>query len=241
MSSDERSDDEHGNGNGEDAGDIAWLLARERGEPLPALTPERAAAYDKLREELASLPELSPPAGWQERVLAAIDAPKAAPVVDEVAARRARRRSPLVYAVPIAAAAAAALVWWATRPKGPPPQLAELDPIEVRHGDVVRSTEPAVGDTLVIKARLVHGELRVYRGSRVLIARCPGFHACKTSRAEGVTTYTVDVPLDAPGEYRAIVLAGKAIPDPMGRMDADLELATRAGVVVKTGAPIEVR
>lgn len=62
---------------GHDDDDHAWLLARERGEPVPPLSPDRAGRYAQLGTLIADLPTMPPGLvdreGWEQDVLAAID------------------------------------------------------------------------------------------------------------------------------------------------------------------------
>src|SRR5437762_10951452 len=65
-------------GRPDDEDDQAWLLARERGEPRPAISEVRARHYAQLSKLIAELPAL--PAGtvrregWDQAVLSTIDA-----------------------------------------------------------------------------------------------------------------------------------------------------------------------
>lgn len=72
MSEDEREDHE----------DVAWLLARERGQPGPAVSPATEARYAWLQGMIADLPAtpagVTARTGWEQDVLAAIDAEEAA-------------------------------------------------------------------------------------------------------------------------------------------------------------------
>src|ERR1043166_7473252 len=87
--------------------DRAWLLARERGEPLPVVSEASARRYAQLGALIAALP--AAPAGtedrpgWEQDVLAAIDAEASR---STVMARRRRR----VATLAACAAAAVAIV-----------------------------------------------------------------------------------------------------------------------------------
>ena len=122
--------------------DHAWLLARERGEPAPAISEARASRYAQLGTLIADLP--ATPAGtvedegWEQDVLAAIDAeasrsagPSPAPTVTDepaprppIVATRHRRRMATAAAV-FAMAAGAALVVFT---RGAPVATDEVDP-----------------------------------------------------------------------------------------------------------------
>src|ERR1043165_3583856 len=118
-------------GRPDDEDEHAWLLARERGEPGPAISEVRARHYAQLGTLIAGLPDL--PAGtvrrggWEQAVLSAIDAEigqPAAPngtslavVTDETPAqrptttRRHRRRATVAAAVCVMAASVAIVVF----------------------------------------------------------------------------------------------------------------------------------
>jgi hypothetical protein len=122
--------------------DLAWLLARERGEPAPTISEARASRYAQLGTLIADLP--ATPAGtvehegWEQDVLAAIDAEASRPacqstsptVTDEPlpkappAATRHRRRMATAAAV-FAMAASVALVVFMRRAPG---TTDEVDP-----------------------------------------------------------------------------------------------------------------
>ena len=127
-----------------DDDDHAWLLARERGEPAPAISEARASRYAQLDTLIADLP--ATPAGtvedegWEQDVLAAIDAEASRPAgpsriptatVTEgplpkapAAPMRHRRRMATAAAV-FAMAASAALVVFVRRTPG---TTDEVDP-----------------------------------------------------------------------------------------------------------------
>jgi hypothetical protein len=97
--------------------DVAWLLARAKGEPGPKISRARAARYEKLEALISELPakpdEAAPPPDWQDRVFAAID------VGDAGEAHGARTGAGVIRFLRtkawllgiVGAAAAAALVW----------------------------------------------------------------------------------------------------------------------------------
>jgi hypothetical protein len=121
--------------------DHAWLLARERGEPASTISEARASRYAQLGTLIADLP--ATPAGtvehegWEQGVLAAIDAEASRPagespaatVIDKplpkapTAATRHRRR--MATAAVFAMAASAALVVFVRRAPG---TTDEVDP-----------------------------------------------------------------------------------------------------------------
>jgi hypothetical protein len=65
----------------EDRADAAWLLARERGQPGPAVSDATAARYARLQSLISDLPEtpdgVTAAKAWQQKVFAAIDAVEA--------------------------------------------------------------------------------------------------------------------------------------------------------------------
>lgn len=127
---------------GSDDDDHAWLLARERGEAAPAISEARASRYAQLGRLIADLP--ATPAGtvehegWEQGVLAALDAEASRPAgqspthtVTEkpmpkapTEATRHRRRIATAAAV-FAIAASAALVVFMRRAPG---TTDEVDP-----------------------------------------------------------------------------------------------------------------
>jgi hypothetical protein len=119
----------------DDEDDHAWLLARERGEPGPAISEVRARRYAQLGRVIAGLPAL--PAGtarrdgWEHAVLSAIDAEiggvvdqngtSAAAVTDEpparepTTARKRRRRTAMAAAAACVMVASVAMVFFMYR------------------------------------------------------------------------------------------------------------------------------
>jgi hypothetical protein len=113
-----------------DDDDDAWLLARERGEPMPPISDRRARQYAQLDRLLADLPAV--PAGtvqregWKQTVLAAFDAAAGQPADptraetatateasgpnEPSAAKRRRRRIAAATAAVFAIAAGVAIV-----------------------------------------------------------------------------------------------------------------------------------
>ncbi len=212
--------------------DKEGLLRREEG-----LTPDdheascrecaRARlAYERIAAQLTELPRLAPPAGWEERVLGSV-ANEAAPVF----------RLPWAWLVPLAAAAALVLYLVArSQPKEQPLAVRQ----EVVATQVGRRADSAtVGDTVRIRATGagVHRELRVYRGNDELVARCPGDPRC----GQDDDATVLDLPLEVPGVYRSLVLAGpRELPPPTGSLDGDARVAAESGARVELSGPVEV-
>lgn len=212
--------------------DLAWLEAKERGDRvLPALAPQRAAAYEKLFELVGQLPDEPPPAAWNDEVLTRIRAEKAEPAAPAAAPPQRtappRRRIPRPFALAGAFAIAAALLLWllARRPPAPVPAETGLT-VAVLHQEGMRSEpvdgEAALGD--VLTARIIStaaDEVRIYRDDRELVVRCPvpGDARCKLAGRHHV----IELPLDAPGSYRAIALRPAPTKPPSGDLQADLK------------------
>src|SRR5688572_14480493 len=75
--------------------DTAWLLARERGQRGAAIPEASAARYRRLEALVAELPAtpIAPPPGWQQRMLAALDAMSDDPVGGAVTTPLPERRT----------------------------------------------------------------------------------------------------------------------------------------------------
>ncbi len=76
-------------------------------------------------------------------------------------------------------------------------------------------------------------ELRVYRNALGAVRRCPGSSGCTVSAGGG----RLAIPLDAPGEYRAVVFSHR----PRGggsTLEEDVESAQRRGDAVVLSTPI---
>lgn len=200
-----------------------WLLAKERDPSAPAPSEQLATEHAELHALLTSLPEGAPDDAWQQAILRQVrSAPPAAP------APPWWRRSWLSWTVGGGLAAAATLtLWLLARPARP-----ELEVTTVSRLDK-RSQEVAVGDRLVVDARPSGAaDLRVFRSSGELVARCPSGPACTSSGSE----LRIELILDAPGRYHVILAAGLKRPLPetgMGagtdaRMDAYIDAARAA-------------
>lgn len=210
--------------------DLAWLEAKERGDRvLPALDPQRAAAYEKLFELVGQLPDEPPPAAWNDEVLTRIRAEKAEPAAPAAAPPQRtappRRRIPRPFALAGAFAVAAALLLWLLARRPPAPAEPGLT-VAVLHQEGMRSDpvdgEAALGD--VLTARIIStaaDEVRIYRDDRELVVRCPvaGDARCKLAGRHHV----IELPLDAPGSYRTVALRPAPTKPPSGDLQADLK------------------
>ena len=222
--------------------DVAWLLARAKGEPGPSISPARAARYEKLEALIAELPakpgEAAPPPDWQERVLAAVDAEEAskahAAATGAGVVRILRHRTAWLVGI-VGAAAAAALVWAIVSPGDAPPAIAR--------GPLIRTAiEPAasnlgamgpvlVGDTLVVSASVDGpGELRVYDDERREAGRCAAAtQDCAFGQVGARTQMQLRVRLERRGVYTSLVFAPPLGGPPEG-LDLDVARAAKAQI-----------
>jgi len=205
-----------------------WLRARDSDPTAPAPSPEIARDYEEIEDLLASLPVGAPDPAWQEEVL-------------RTASRRKVFRWTLGGALVTATAAIAAAML--LLPRTPAELEVEVLPGNTR-GDSHKGArseprEAAVGDHLVITARPQgQGDLRVYGPSGKLVAQCPGGPSC-TSAAQG--QYTLDVPLDAPVQYRVILVVGRSDVPAGATMDEYLDAARAANAHIISYPSIDVR
>jgi len=168
------------------------------------------------------------PPGWKQRTLARA-----------YAAPRARRRRATLLSALAGAAAAAILLVLLLRPRTPPerpngplgsaqlgtPQLA----MEVVDGGGWRG-EAHPGEEVRARARLAgasYFEVRVYRGARDLLVRCPtaGPSVCLESDGSLLAWKVPSV-----GTYQVLLLVSQQpIAAPRGSLDDDVAAATAAG------------
>lgn len=224
----------------------AWLLARERdpGAPAPALNI--ASEYGEIEDLLSNLPAGSLDERWQDEVLRAAS-PSAPP------SRPWWRRAAFRWAMGGTFVTAAAIAVLVLISRAPTPELdvaiLDADPArgrsrEVVVGDQTRSAseKAAVGSRLVVTARpRGAGDLRVFRREATdgtLVAGCPHGPKC-VAPAQG--EYTIEITLDAPGEYQVILVVGMSNALPSGTMNAYLKAASDASVRIVMSRPIEVR
>ncbi|MBC7975164.1 MAG: hypothetical protein H7138_09280 [Myxococcales bacterium] len=231
----------------DDTEDVAWLLARERGQAGPSLSAAKMARYTQLEGLIADLPDtpIAPPGGWEQRMLAALEAadlePGAVqsivPTVSELS--RSRRRRWLIPVMAAAAAAMLAIVLAVRESPGPAePQIA----IVVEPAGSNRGTQPTVGDTLIVNATVQGaGELRIYDAAGGEQARCaaPG-PGCRIEQERGQTTLILTLPIRSAITLRA-VLFSPALGTPRSGVDADVVAAARANVTVTTREAVRFR
>jgi hypothetical protein len=186
----------------------------------------------KLEAALKELPTYRAPAGWRDRVFAAIDA--------EAAPREIRRPSSRVWWIAgggLLAAAAVALYLVIPGPRREPAIAMEVQ--RASPGDPQRDRSLArPGDTLVIRAK-AGDAFRVYR-DRVQIARCPGHAGCTRTRDE----LALALPVAEAGMIVTIIYR-PALPEPepgwtpsAADQDADLARATSLGIAMKMSEAI---
>jgi hypothetical protein len=213
------------------------LLRLEQGLPLdghfetcPDCLAARAA-YDRLQEEIAAAGEqYEPPAYWQNRVWAAVEARRERPL-----------RSWRWLWVPAGLAAALLIVFVIGRRPGGPALAALQVEIEAGPGAVRRGDEAHPGDRLVLQATpgtATYSELRVYRHDTALVLRCSSEPPCARQGDELRATLV----LDALGSYQSLLLLSeKPLPEPSSDLDRDADAALAAGAEIQLGREIRVQ
>ena len=187
------------------------------------------AAHDGLVRRIAALPQREPPAGWEQRVLERV----AAGSGESVAGRRTLRWFLLAAGVAAACVAVALSL------------RSSDEPLALSHSVLAgaptrRADSPVVGDRLRVHAATGsarHAELRLYRGERQLLLRCPGDARCQV----GAQTIDVEIEFVARGRYRALLLFGEGLlPEPAGSIDDDARAAQAAGAETRLDLPVDV-
>jgi hypothetical protein len=225
-----------------------WLLARERGEPGPAIADATAAKYTRLHSLIEDRPAVPagfrPRSGWQQAVLDAIDRGEAEPTpahsgtlpaqsIDIASRQRTgnkRRIVTVACGLAVAASVTLALKMMRAEPS------AELSVIALATAQTTRG-EPhelvAGGKAAVRGAIDGPGELRVYDADDVELARCSVTGPdCTVERSGKRTELRLEVALRVAGPLH-LVLFSAPIPGPSGGRAGDLEAANRAGILVK--------
>lgn len=206
----------------DDRGDVdeeaRWLMAREADPSAPAPSEQLAAEHAELHELLTSLPDATGDDGWQQTLLKQVRGGAVSPAAP---APPWWRRSWISWPLGGGLAAAATLaIWLLARPTRPELEITTVSRLDKR------SQEVAVGDRLVVDARPSGtADLRVFRSSGELVARCPGGPACTGSGSE----LRIELVLDAPGRYHVILTAGLNQPLPETGMEAYIDAARAAG------------
>lgn len=209
------------------------LLRQEQGEPPDAHDDDcetcrsERAVYAELQTAFKQLPNVSAPAGWQDRVFSSISE----------SSRPAGKVSRWFFG--FAAVAAAAVVVWHVR-------TPSIGPLAVRQEVVAtdasrRSDSAAVGDTIRAVANGGRGqlrEIRLYRNDKDLVGRCPSTE--NECIVDGATT-ELRIKLTSPGRYRSMAVVGPGpIPAPGKSLDDDAREASKAGASVEISAAIDV-
>lgn len=211
------------------------VLLVERGEALPehfATCPDclaARAAHERLRNALGLVgEEAEPPPGWQGRVW------------QEIERRRAGRRRPWLWLVPVGLAAALVGLVLVLLPR-PVPAPALTVAVTPGDGPVRRGAEARPGDRLELAATADgsgHAELRVYLNDRELVLACSDRPPCE--RRGDRLTATLELP--GIGRYQPVLLTSEEpIPPPAAGLDADAAAALDEGAEVTLGRQVEVR
>ena len=219
------------------------VLALEREKTMPEHLSSCGSCRER-REEIAALvgdlagsAEVEPPADWQTRVWARIDA------------GNRRRWQVNLWAFAAGGGAVAALILSLAREPPPPPTTSDPGPAPSTR--LLASVEPAaigarargshgVGDILVLSAEAIrqpHVQVRVYRDLHALILQCSSEPPCE----RGAAGLRVRVPLSSPGTYRAVFIArGRPIEAASGSFDRDTAPHVAAQEDVRVSRDIEV-
>jgi hypothetical protein len=185
---------------------------------------------DRLERAIAQLgADHEPPPGWEAKVLAAVESPRAA----------APERRPWLRrwwpAIPAAVLAAAVLVV-VLRPVRPEQFALAVTPRPDASRGAMRGggglDDVSLGGVLDIAVQ--GGERRavwVYRDSRKLVAACPRDAGCEV--IDGALRLAWKV--DQIGKYQVVALAGsQALPAPTGDYDRDLSALVQQRIEYKT-------
>jgi hypothetical protein len=223
------------------------LLRLERGEELDehfstcAECRQAWQAYRALGAELRSLGgEEQPPAGWQAEVWRQIEERRGSPVPKPGTVPSGPWKRWLGPAM-LAAAAVLALVVLIPRWTQPVVTLSLTASVQ-KGGETRRGAEEAQpGDRLILEARgprRARLEIRLYRGEREWVARCPGGEGCTVRPGR----LRWEIPLAAVGTYQTALLESEGdLPAPGAGLDADCGAALRAGARLQLGPEITVR
>jgi hypothetical protein len=188
---------------------------------------------DQFEVLLAQLPVLRAPAGWQDRVRAAISAGQPPTDIRPHPALR-----PIWIAGGAAVAAAAALLIYLSI--GKPAPTATIAMQVIARGSERRTASMSVGDTIAIRAPGA-AAFRVYRNGAQL-ARCPGAGCIRA--ADG---WTLALPVITAGTIVAVAYT-PVLPDPApgwqpttSDLDVDLALAARLQIAMVMSTSIDAR
>lgn len=210
----------------DDRGDVdeeaRWLMAREADPSAPAPSEQLAAEHAELHELLTSLPDATGDDGWQQTLLKQVRGGAVSPAAP--AAPWWRRRWVAWGTGGVLVAAAALMLWLRSRPAGPELHITTIARLDKR------TEEVAVGDVLVIRATPQGTtDLRVFRSSGELVARCPGGPACAAASPDELR---IELVLDAPDRYQVILAVGLKQLLPASNLDTYVEAARAASASV---------
>ena len=229
----------------EDKEDEAWFFARERGQTTPSMDSTKFARYAELEGLIADLG--APLEGWEQRMLAALEAATPdGPNHGAPAAVAAPHDAPLArhrgWVLPAAAGVAAALVAVVLLLReGPTPEGPQLVVIVEPTGSN-RSAKPGVGDTLIIRATgLTSGELRIYDETGAEQARCAAVSpGCNVEHAHGEAKLVLTFTVTTASTLRAVLFSAPLGTAPSS-MDVDVAAAARANIEATMRDPIRFR
>jgi hypothetical protein len=224
--------------------DVAWLLARANRQAGPSISETSASRYQKLEGLLGDLPPTAagatPTEGWQDRVLAAIDA--------EEAGRAASRRRWIAWLIPLGVATAgAAAVGGSLWLRAEPLRAIAMAPvievgIRAAGASLPGTTVAMVGDTMVVHGAVDgEGELRIYDEGGAELVRCPAPAAdCRVTREGARTKLELTTTLRARGAFRTLLFA-PPLPGPSAGFERDLEAARAEEVEIVPAEPVIVQ
>jgi hypothetical protein len=178
--------------------------------------------------------------GRMEEAMVADAAPDVR-LTDELAGRRARRRTALVTGTLASMLGAAAVVLVSRAAHRDPPRA---EPLEValtveRSGPVIGGGSARPGDQLHVVARGPrYRAIWVYQDERALVASCPAPRAIGSPPASAAPRALVcqvasdalelTLALPARGAFAVVTLGGaSSLPTPTGALDADIDAASR--------------
>jgi hypothetical protein len=214
--------------------DHEWIGARERGESIDHIPAEARAKYERLQALIAALPGETPSAGWQQRVLAAIDEPEAP--------RAAVCRVPRWVGPAALAAAALVLAVVIAIPLSPTAIEPSLT-TEVLSATAAHRGDASIGDTLVVTG--VAGgpsELRIYGESGEPLARCGATSGSCTVKVQGDRRqFRLELVLSRRGAVRPVLFIGTSIRAPGATLDDDLAAAAHDKIPTITVVPVVVQ
>jgi|GEM_PF-5114236 len=222
------------------------LVRRERGEPVDG----DFSKYERIEGALGDRSSAArAPAGFEDRLWAAVDRAEAGEDDGEEASRGGAdsRRSRMAVWGGLAAVAAAIALFVVVRGRtdvDPMPGGDRLSVTVERGAQVMRGGQEAQpGDRLRVAARAADAgqlEVRLYRDDETLVTRCSAAQPDPACHATEGAVLAV-LPLEHVGVYQVVVLTGTGDWSmATGSLDADVAAAMEAGAAVETRR-VEVR